>query len=211
MNHSPREKKSKVKILGIRGSPRKRANTTALLERLLAGAQAEGAESQVITPWEMQIAPCIACEGCYKDGRCIVKDDFQLVYDLILDCDALVLATPVYFGAVSAQVKPLIDRCECFWAMRYVVEAAMPSGPAGGQRKGVLIATAGQDLDQMFEGVRLTFKFLMRSLQGEVYAELLYGGYDDQDAIRKNSIAMNRAYKVGRRLALGLGSEKVAQ
>jgi multimeric flavodoxin WrbA len=193
-----------VKILGIKGSPRKRANTTALLEQLLAGAQAEGAKTQVITPWKMQIEPCVACEGCYKDGRCIVKDDFQLVYDLILDCDALVLATPIYFGTVSAQVKPLIDRCECFWAMRDVVKAAMPPGPAGGQRKGVLIATAGQDLEHMFDGTRFTFEFLMRSLQGEVCAELLHGGYDDQDTIRENSAAMNRAYKVGQRLALGL-------
>lgn len=210
MSHSLREERSRVKILGIKGSPRKRANTTALLEQLLAGAQAEGAKSQVITPWKMQIEPCVACEGCHKDGHCIVKDDFQLVYDLILDCDALVLATPIYFGTVSAQVKPLIDRCECFWAMRDVVKAAMPPGPAGGQRKGVLIATAGQDLEHMFDGVRLTFEFLMRSLQGKVYAELLYGGYDDQDAIRKNPTAMGRAYQVGRRLALGL-AEKVAQ
>lgn len=193
-----------MKILGIKGSPRKRANSTTLLEQLLSGAQAKGAEVQVVTPWKLQIAPCTACDGCFESGHCIVKDDFQQVYDLILNCDALVLATPVYFGAVSAQVKPLIDRCECFWAMRYKLEAKMPPGPAGSQREGVLIATAGQDREIMFAGVRVTFDFLMRSLQGEVYAELLYGGFDERDAIRENRAAMERAYQVGRRLALGL-------
>jgi len=197
-----------MRILGINGSPRKRANSTALLEQLLAGAQAEGAKSQVITPWKMQIEPCVACEGCFRDGRCTVKDDYQLVYDLILGCDALVLATPVYFGAVSAQVKPLIDRCESFWAMRYKLETPMPPGPTGGQRKGILIATAGQDREIMFEGPRVTFDFLMRSLQGEVYAELLYGGFDERGAIQKNIPSMERAYQVGRRLALRLSPEE---
>ena len=100
------------KILAIRASPRKRSNTMALLEQLLAGARDEGAQTQVITPYKRHIGPCIACDGCYKDGRCVVKDDFQLVYELIVNCDAVVLSTPIYFGAVSAQVKPLIDRCQ---------------------------------------------------------------------------------------------------
>ena len=190
-----------IKILAIRGSPRKRSNTMALLEQLLAGARDEGAQTQVITPWKMQIGPCIACDGCHKDGHCVVKDDFQLVYEQIVNCDTIVLTTPVYFGAVSAQVKPLIDRCQCFWSLRYVLKAEMTPGPAGGQRKGVLIATSGKDRATMFDGVRVTFEFLMNALQGEVYAELLYGGYDDQDAIRENSAALSLAYETGRRLA----------
>ena len=196
-----------MKILAIKGSPRKRANSTALLEQLLAAAKAEGAEARVIEPWELRIEPCIACEGCFQSGRCIVKDDFQQVYDQILDCDALVLATPVYFGGVSAQVKPLIDRCQSFWAMRYRLKATMPPGPSGIQRKGVLIATAGQDREIMFDGPRGTFGLLMHSLQGEVYAELLYGGFDKRGAIQKNIAAMRRVYQVGQRLALGLRPE----
>jgi multimeric flavodoxin WrbA len=196
-----------VKLLGIVGSPRKGANSTALLERLLAGAREERAKVRAIRPWEMRIAPCLACDACFKHGRCVVKDDFQSVYDLILGSDGLALATPIYFGAVSAQVKPLIDRCQCFWAMRDVAQATMPPAPAGGQRKGVLIATAAQVRESMFDGARVTFKYLMRSLQGQVYVELLYGGYDERSAILRNPVAMKRAYNVGRRLALGLEPE----
>jgi multimeric flavodoxin WrbA len=196
-----------MKILGIIGSPRKGSNTTILLEELLGAARQAGAETQTIAPAKMKLAPCIACEGCYKTGRCIVKDDFQLVYDMILASDALVLATPVYFGAVSAQVKPLIDRIQCFWAMRDVVRAPMPPAPAGAPRKGILIATCGMLRAEMLTGPRLTFRFMMRSLQGEFWAELTRMGMDAPGHIRQDQAAMERARDLGRRLACGEPAE----
>lgn len=196
-----------MKILGIKGSPRKQANSTALLEQLLSGAAAKGAETHVITPWELDIAPCLACDGCFRGGRCLVEDDFQQVYDQILGSDALVLATPVYFGAVSAQVKALIDRCESFWALRYERDEPVPPGPSGSPRQGVLIATTGQDREIMFVGPHITFDFLMRSLGGEIYAELFHGGLDERGAVRDDDAAMKRAFETGRRLALGLEAE----
>jgi multimeric flavodoxin WrbA len=196
-----------MKVLGIKGSPRKRASSTALLEQVLAGAESVGADTETITPWKLDIGPCLACDACHQTGRCSVRDDFQAVYSQILDCDALVLATPIYFGAISAQLKPLIDRCESYWALTFKLEGGMPPGPAGRQRKGVLIATAGQDLDIMFVGPKITFGFLMRSLQGEVVAELLYGGLDEPGAIRRNREAMTRAFETGRRVALRLEPE----
>ena len=187
-------------VLGIRGSPRRRSNSLVLLEQVLAGARDAGAQTRLIAPWKMEIQPCLACDGCYRDGHCVVRDDFQKAYEQIAACDALILATPVYFGAVSAQVKPLIDRCQSFWALRYVLQAPMPPSPAGGPRRGILIATSGRDRPSMFDGVRTTFKFLMDALQGQVYAELLYGGYDNPDAIRLNGEALTLAYETGQQL-----------
>jgi multimeric flavodoxin WrbA len=201
------KERATLKILGIKGSPRKRANSTVLLEQLLSGASDAGAATHIIVPWELDMAPCMACDGCTRKGRCTKKDDFQQVYDQILDCDALVVSTPIYFGAMSAQVKVLIDRCESFWSMTYILKTPMPPGPAGSQRKGVLIATAGQDREIMFQGPKITFDFLMRSLQGKTHAELLYGGLDEQGAIRQDEAAMARAYRIGRQLALQLPPE----
>lgn len=195
-----------MKVLGIAGSPRKRANSTVLLRQVLTGAETGGAETELIRPNKLNIAPCLACDGCLKNGRCTVNDQFQAVYDQILACDALVLATPVYFGAVSAQVKVLIDRCESFWKMTYVLGTPMPPGPAGRSRRGVLIATAGQARDIMFAGPRITFDFLMRSLQGEVVAELLHGGLDEPGSIRRDTVAMAEAFEAGKRLALAPGA-----
>lgn len=200
-----------MEVLGVRASPRRRANSTALLHQVLAGAESVGAETEIITPGDLNLAPCLACNGCRTDGRCIIQDDFQGVYDQILACDALVLATPVYFGAVSAQAKLLIDRCESFWTMTYELRRPVPPGPAAARRRGVLVATAGQDREIMFAGPRVTFDFLMRSLQGEVFAELLYGGLDQQQAICQDGMVMARAFETGRRLALGLQPEGTVQ
>lgn len=87
--------------------------------------------------------------------------------------------------------------------MRYVLKAEMPLSPTGSQRKSVLISVAGQDQESMFDGVQRPFEFLTRSIRGQIYARLLYGGYNERDAIRKNITAMSRAYKVGQRLAMG--------
>lgn len=189
-----------MRILGIVGSPRKRSNSTALLEQLLAGARAAGAETEVIVPWKLKIGPCLSCDGCAGDGVCIVKDDYQYVYDRILACDGLVLATPVYFGAVSAQAKLLIDRCECFWNRTYTLNEPLSHGPAGSKRRGVLIATAGQDREIMFSGPRVTFCFLMRSLKGDFFGELLYGNLDEAGAITQNAEAMDKAFAMGQAL-----------
>jgi len=196
-----------MKILAIIGSPRKKSNTTTLLNEFIAGAESEGAEVTTITPHRMKIGPCLACDGCYKTGRCIVKDEFQAQYEAVLASDALVLATSIYFGAMTAQVKAFIDRFQCFWARRDIVKDPLPPGPAGKPRKGVLISVGGIDKPIMFAGARTTFDFVMRSLDGEFWAELNYGGYDERDAIRENPEALARARELGRRLALGLAAE----
>jgi multimeric flavodoxin WrbA len=175
----------------------------------MEGARAAGTETALITPWKLEIRPCLACEGCYRTGRCTIEDDFRTVYDLIVGAAGLVLATPVYFGGVSAQAKLLIDRCECFWALRYLLGKELP--PSGQQRLGILIATAGRDLEIMYTGPRITFDFLMGACQGRIYAELLYGGLDEPWAIRNNREALDRAFEAGRSLAHELENNKGAR
>jgi multimeric flavodoxin WrbA len=150
--------------------------------------------------------PCLACAGCHRTGRCTIQDDYQQVYDLIVDAEGLVLATPVYFGAVSAQAKLVIDRCESFWSLRNVLGEELP--PSGQPRLGILIATAGKEQEIMFTGPKITFNFLINACQGDVYAELLHGGLDEQRAIQYDTEAMARAFEAGRSLALTLEERK---
>jgi hypothetical protein len=74
---------------------------------------------------------------------------------------------------------------------------------AGSPRWGMLVATAGKSLEIMFAGTKIAFDPLMRSLQGEVFAELLHGGLYEPGSISRDSAAMRDAFEVGRRLALG--------
>ena len=198
-----------MKVLAVVGSPRKGGNSTLLLEQFLAGAQAEGATVQVVRPLTMCMAPCIACDGCNQDGHCVVKDDYQLVYDMILDSDALVLATPIYFGAVSAILKVFIDRCQCFWASTYLLRQKLPPGPAGQPRKGMLIAVGHIDQAVMFQSARLTFGYLIKSLQGETWGELCCAGYNERGAILRSPELLEQAHAMGRRLALGRPSSEM--
>jgi multimeric flavodoxin WrbA len=192
-----------MKILAIVGSPRKGSNSTMLLEEFLRGAVAYGAQIQVIRPWQMQIAPCDARNACYTTGRCVIEDDYQSAYDSILAHDAIVLATPIYFGGVPAPVKLFIDRCQCFWAMRHILKAAIAPAPGGQPRKGVLLAVGGAEAPAMSAGVRLTFNSFMYSLQGETWGELVFRGYDEPGEIQRTPAALEQSFLLGQRFAQG--------
>ncbi len=98
-------------VTGILGSPRgKNSLTRKLLESALAGAEAAGAEVELIDVTRLDIRGCLGCGACYKSGKCVLKDDFDGAYAKMLAADGLVLASPVYFNSVSAQLKAFIDR-----------------------------------------------------------------------------------------------------
>ena len=103
-----------MKVLGLIGSPRKRGNAAALVERALEGARKSGAETEAVYLGQIDLNPCRACEGCKKTGRCVQRDGMQDVYDKIAESRALVLGSPVYFDQVSAQAKMFIDRLYCY-------------------------------------------------------------------------------------------------
>jgi multimeric flavodoxin WrbA len=100
-----------MKITGIQGSPRGRhSSTLKLLDSALAGAQENGAEIEIIDITKAQIKYCKGCASCYRTSKCVQPDDFNVVFDKILASDGLVVASPVYFNSVSAQLKTFIDR-----------------------------------------------------------------------------------------------------
>jgi multimeric flavodoxin WrbA len=99
-----------MKILGIVLSPRKEGNTEILVREALEGARQAGGETDLFLVAGKQIAPCDACGGCLKDGRCVIADDMQELYDLMLSSQGIIFGTPVYFLNVSAQAKAVMDR-----------------------------------------------------------------------------------------------------
>lgn len=101
-----------MKILAITGSPRGvKGNTGRLLEEVLAGAVAAGAETEILSLKTMEVRPCVACDVCHKTGVCNIKDDYEIIKEKLLACDGFILASPNYIFSVSAQMKALFDRC----------------------------------------------------------------------------------------------------
>lgn len=103
-----------MKVLALMGSPRKKANTDLLLDEYLKGVVSTNNDAVVnkIVLQEKKIACCTSCNGCkmLKSKRCVVKDDMQEIYPLIKEADVIVLATPIYWWSMSAQLKIFIDR-----------------------------------------------------------------------------------------------------
>lgn len=103
-----------MKILGIIGSRRKNGNTSCLVQEAVKAAQEKGAEAELIFLGDYSIKDCVGCEGCKDTYKCIIQDDMQKIYPLLLKADGIILGSPTYFYNISADLKAFIDRCYSF-------------------------------------------------------------------------------------------------
>ncbi|MGD9097820.1 MAG: flavodoxin family protein, partial [Desulfobacterales bacterium] len=110
------------RIVAIYGSPRRAGNTATLLRQAVAGARDQGAAVEEIYLRDLKMSPCLEIYGCKRDGECAIKDDFQGVRDIILAADGIILASPIFFYSVSAQVKILMDRFQSQWVKKHWIE-----------------------------------------------------------------------------------------
>ncbi|MGZ4930636.1 MAG: flavodoxin family protein [Halobacteriota archaeon] len=100
-----------MKIVGINGSPRgNNSQTLKLVEAVLDGTEARGADVELIDLGELDIEYCIGCQVCYAEGECIQEDDLSDVVADMTRADGIVLGSPVYINGVTAQLKTVIDR-----------------------------------------------------------------------------------------------------
>ena len=99
-----------MKILAVSGSPRKNGNTEILLNEALEGAKADGAEVELYRLSGKDIQPCDGCWTCMKEGKCHIQDDMQELYEKFFAADGIIIGTPIYYYAMTAQTKTMIDR-----------------------------------------------------------------------------------------------------
>ena len=103
-------------ILIISSSPRKNGNSQMLCEQFKRGAEEKGHMVTLVRLMEKKIGFCRACDGCMRnDGTCVLNDDMAEILKLFQEADVIVLATPVYFYGISAQMKTFIDRTYPIW------------------------------------------------------------------------------------------------
>jgi len=190
----------KLKVLGIAGSPRKQGNTDLLLEQVLAGASNQQTEIKKIALRELHIAPCRHCDGCLKTGICVQQDDMQWIHQDLRKADYIVLASPIFFMALTAQTKAMIDRCQALWVMKHVLK--MPVAiPPGKKRKGIFVSVGGTKFENLFEPSRVTLKAWFSTLEVKLDAELTFRAIDEKGTISKHPTALQDAYNLGQRLA----------
>jgi len=169
------------------------------LEEALKGAEKEGAEVEHLRLTDFNITPCKACHGCDQTGECVIEDDMQKIYPKLLEADIIILASPIFFYGISAWAKALVDRCQAFWSMKYLVKR--PSfGKEGKKRKGFFISVGATKGQRVFDGAILTAKYFLDTFNAEYGGELVFKGIDAKGDILKHPEALQQAFEAGKKL-----------
>lgn len=194
-----------MKVIAFNGSPRREGNTELLLAEAIRGAQEQGSDTTVFRLNAMNLKPCLSCGKCDETGRCVINDDMQTVHEAIRSADRIIVASPIFFFSVSAQTKIMIDRCQAFWAQKYVHKKPVQPGPFG--RKGLLLLVGGMkktEKNKGFECSEATVRAFFRTVNVPGHVTLAYDDVDAKGAITKHAAAMREAYEAGRMLAMDL-------
>jgi len=185
------------KIVAIYGSPRRKGNTATLLEKTIEGARDSGAEVEEIVLRDLKISPCLEIYGCMQAGECAIKDDFQIVRDKILASQGLILASPVFFYAVSSHTKILMDRFQSLWVKKYWVDKT-PRDQQTLKRKGLFISAGATKGKKLFDGMLLSVKYFFDVLDMDLWKTLLYRQLDFQEDVLKHPEYLEEAYTAGK-------------
>jgi multimeric flavodoxin WrbA len=185
------------KLVVLLGSPRKKGNSATLAQQVVAGAQAAGAQVDTFFLHGMDLRPCNACDACLKtlEPACVIEDDMQILYPKLTEADAIVLASPIYWFTVSAQAKLFMDRLYAF------------EGPGrnllADKRFAFLLAYGDSDpFNSGAVNALHTFQDGIRYIGAEI-AGTVYGSASKPGEIAQNEDLMDKAYRLGQRLATG--------
>ncbi len=195
------EEAVEMKVLAFNGSPRKGGNTETLLHEAVRGVREMGAEVKIYVLNELDIRPCQHCGGCDDTGQCVIPDDMQAIHGDIRTTDRIILASPIFFFGLSAQTKIMIDRCQAFWAEKYVHKKPVLPGAFG--RKGLLLLVGGMKRNEKnrgFECPEVTAKAFFRTVNVQENVTLSYDSVDEKGAIAKHPTALKEAYEAGKKL-----------
>ena len=185
-----------MKVLGIMGSPRIKGNSDLLIDEAIKGVQSQKAETEKIIADKLNLTACREYYACLKDGKCVIKDDMDAIYQKILDADAIIVASPIFFYTVSAQLMLLISRCQAIWARKYVLkDLDIPV------KKGAFIAVGATKGQKLFDGPKLTIHYFFEAINAEYTEELLIRGVDKRGEIKDHPDMLAAAFELGKKIA----------
>ena len=173
------------KIAVLSGSMRKGGNTDLLVEAFKKGA-AKNNEVEVISVADYKVNPCIGCNSCFaREGNsCFQKDDMDIIYKKLAEAEMIVIASPVYFYGVSAQLKAIIDRLHTPLRNTFKV------------KKLGLLLVAAATLPAVFDSIEVQYKLILDFFKLQDAGRVLVYGVKDKGDIKGNK-ALNEAYKFG--------------
>ncbi|NLC11200.1 MAG: flavodoxin family protein [Firmicutes bacterium] len=193
-------------ILAISSSPRRHGNSELLLQFFVRALEKKGLNVSSIRVNDLNIRPCQACDSCAKTGECILKDDMQSIYPRVAAARAMVLASPIYFGTLSGQLKIFIDRFQCWWQAKYQLKKPKVTLEMG--KLGYFISVGAMKKKEYCEDALKIAKIYYHNINYHYYGSLCYRGIDEKGAILKKPDALQEAYTVGELFAEEILSRK---
>jgi multimeric flavodoxin WrbA len=217
------------KVIAVNGSPRKEWNTAMLLEKALEGAASKGAETKLVHLYDLAYKGCISCFSCKTRGgesygRCAVKDDIRPVFAQIEKADVVILGSPIYFGAVTGEMRSFLER----WMFPYLAYTDPPKVLFPGRIRTAFIYTMnvgekdlqGRGMREFYDGhfelnkgvlSRLfghsTYQTAMDTLQFEDYSMVVADRFDPGQKARSRAerfpVDCERAFRLGAELTEG--------
>jgi multimeric flavodoxin WrbA len=182
------------KVLVVLGSPRRKGNSAILADQITKGAKSARAQVETIYLHGKTIAPCKACLTCQKKNSkgCSIKDDMQDLYFKLIEADAWVIASPVYWFTMSAQTKIFMDRCFAL--------PAYHKDPFRGKR--IAIAMTYGDEDPFTSGCVNALRVFQDAYgyTKSLIVGIVYGSAMDAGQIRSNKKVMQEAFDLGKKL-----------
>ena len=174
------------KVLILSGSPRKGGNSDILCDEFMRGALDAGNQVEKIFVAGKNVAPCTGCYFCRNHGgRCALNDDMSDILQKIIDCDVLVLSSPVYFYSMSAQLKAVIDRTVARWT-----EIA--------NKELYYITTAAEEDEDTMDGTLACMRGFAKCIDGYYEQGVLYGkGVAEKGEVVNRPELMQIAYEMG--------------
>lgn len=176
------------KIVVLAGSVRKNGNTEILANAFWDGAKQDN-DVEMISIADYKVNPCIGCNACFtREGNtCFQNDDMQKLYKKLAEADVIVIASPVYFYGISAQLKAIIDRLHTPLRNTFKV------------KKLGLLLVAAATLPSVFDSIELQYQLVLDYFKLQDVGRILVAGVKDRGDIKGNQ-ALVEAYQLGKQI-----------
>ena len=174
------------KILVLSSSFRKGGNSDTLCDQFVKGAVEAGHQVEKIFINDKKIGYCRACYYCRDNsGMCVLKDDMAEVLQKMIDADVIVLASPVYFYSISAQLKAVIDRTVARW-----LEVK--------NKEFYYIVTMADEVHSSADTTLACFRGYADCVEGAAEKGVIIGSGVYEPGKVKNTLAMKQTYEMGK-------------
>ncbi|HEY9060720.1 MAG TPA: flavodoxin family protein [Pseudobacteroides sp.] len=181
-----------AKVIGIVGSPRRGGNTSAIVNQVLKGAEASGAEIKIYYLNEFEIKGCQSCMYCRKNDSCSLKDDMQTIFEDMKSADAVILGSPIYIHQVSGQMKIFMDRLYPFTNEKHT--------PRFGIKKLVMVYTQAAPFELFFRNYIRYLRKAFAAMGLKHFADIRATKCFEPNAAKNNQRLMCKAFAMGKKI-----------